>query len=120
MRNFLVLLLLTACVNHEFPNNDVATAVDRACKLCNKPISEMMWFAEIVRKADSDPGLQGNIYKARIDDQVLFIHQPAIMSCVACVVYNCNGDRVSADPALIEKIIPFFTTEHLLFSSFPN
>lgn len=80
----------------------------------------MDWFATVLSEADSKPEQQGSIYVASIDEQIYFIHQPVIMSCLACVVYDCAGNRVQADPQFIEKMLPFLTPEHRLFSSFPD
>lgn len=79
----------------------------------------MAWFESVLQQADTDPAQQGNIYLAKINNQVLFIHQPAVMSCLACVVYDCQGNRIETDPALIVQIIPFLTDEHRMFSSYP-
>ena len=67
-----------------------------AASLCNKRPEDMQWLKTLLEKTRTDYSLAGDLYAGRVDDQVIFIHQPLIVSCLACVLYDCEGNALPA------------------------
>lgn len=49
---------------------------------------------DLLERSEKDVTLSGNIYGFTLDGQTIFVHQPAIMSCLACLLYDCDGARI--------------------------
>jgi len=64
----------------------------------------MVWLANLIESVKKDPSLQGNIYRGSYDDYVIFIHQPAVLSCLACIVYDCDGNKLDISTMDHEKL----------------
>lgn len=104
-RIFILLsLALLCCVNHDLDNSSPEVAVSMASSMCKKDFSQMQWLMNLLALGETDPGQRGDIFAAALDGNVVFVHQPLIMSCRACVLYDCDGHRVPVTVNNHEKI----------------
>ena len=90
----LLLLLTVSCVTHDFDNTSPAESLRLASALCKKNYAEMQWYKTLLQDIRSDQALVGDIYSVEVDGNRIFIHQPMIMSCWACVLYDCDGNKI--------------------------
>ncbi|MDQ2657193.1 MAG: hypothetical protein M3Y60_07210 [Bacteroidota bacterium] len=112
----LSILLLLSC---DDGNADSARgSVSLGAFMCGKKPMEMVWLRDLITKAKTDMALNGNIYRGYYDSQVIFIHQPLIMSCLACIIYDCDGNKL--DPATLdhEKIRLNMTTANIVYRAY--
>ncbi len=111
----LSIVLLLSCDD----GNPTSTSgpVTLGAVMCGKKPMEMMWLRDLVKKAQTDMALNGNIYRGYYDGQVIFIHQPMIMSCLACIIYDCSGNKL--DPATLdhEKIRLNMTRANVVYQA---
>jgi len=92
----LLMAALMACSSDE---NDpkvesLALAAKRAAVFCNTSPGEMDWVMDLIESSKGDPALAGPIYAFRSNGQAVFMHQPWVMSCLGCVLYDCEGNRL--------------------------
>ena len=100
-----LILLIFACAD----NNRELSPVRIASMRCGKNVSEMQWLQDLIKLGEADMAKRGDIYAGSYDGQVIFIHQPAILSCIACVIYDCEGNKL--DPATMDLQKIQFTME---------
>jgi hypothetical protein len=67
----------------------------------------MAWFTTLLQQASSSQ--IGAIYAANIDGRTFFIHQPLIMSCLACVIYDCDGNRIDIATVDLQRMAAAMT-----------
>ena len=86
--------------------------------MCGKKPAEMLWLKDLILTAKTDMSQNGNIYRGFYDGEVIFIHQPMIMSCLACIIYNCAGQTL--DPATMdhEKLRLNMSAENLVYKAY--
>lgn len=112
---FLIILLLS-CEDNDRPTANGSVAI--GAFMCGKKPAEMLWLKDLITKAKTDMSQNGNIYRGFYDGEVIFIHQPMIMSCLACIVYNCDGKKL--DPATLdhEKLRLNMSAENLVYKAY--
>jgi hypothetical protein len=96
---------LAACTsNDNDPKLESPTlATKRAAVFCHTTQSEMQWMHVLIESSKDDPALSGPIYAFRSKGQAIFMHQPWVMSCLACILYDCEGNRL--DPVSIDQSV---------------
>jgi hypothetical protein len=77
----------------------------------------MSWLSTLVQQVQTDGALMGDIYAGSVDGRVMFVHQPMIMSCLACVVYDCDGNRIDTSTLDHEKIRTILKPENRIFKA---
>ncbi len=97
---YLLLFSAFACADTE-PNLEVESAIARACRACDTHPRDMEWLAELIRAGDANPVAHGNFYAIPTSEGVVIIHQPWVLSCMACSRYDCQGNT----PELSESVI---------------
>lgn len=97
----LCFITLISCVSHDFNNNSPGVVLSVARMLCNTSSEDMQWLKTLVQKSETDYSLRGSIYAVPFDGRIIFVHQPFIMSCYACVLYDCQGNKI--DVATIDR-----------------
>lgn len=107
--------LLLSCVNHDYPTGTAKAAVSAGCRLCHASEEDMEWLKTLVQKAENDFSLHGDIYVTSIDGKVVFVHQPMIMSCYACVLYDCEGNSLTPGTIDPEKLFEGMREADLIF-----
>jgi hypothetical protein len=112
------LVVLIGCVNHDVRDPAKDVALQAACDRCGKAAAEMFWFQELVDKAEEDKAWKGTIYAGSLDGAVIIIHQPLVSSCLACKVYDCDGNRLTLTPEQAELVIAQMTILNQIYSTF--
>jgi hypothetical protein len=110
-------LILLSCVsNDEGPlYSGQSLAIERARTLCGVSREEMRWLGDLIDEMETDVALQGNIYGIYTSSGVVFIHQPFIMSCLACVGYDCKGNRIASPTHLSKQIVNGMKRENIIY-----
>ena len=98
---FLVAALACSSDNNELKGTSAALAVKRAATFCNVSASEMTWLGQLIEESKNDIAKEGPIYAFHSNGQWVFMVQPWIMSCLACIMYDCEGNRL--DPQDVDK-----------------
>lgn len=114
-KSFLCLMFTISCADSD--EKGEWTAVKMASLRCGKSATEMEWLRRLVQQAKSDPALNGDIYAGAYDGEVIFIHQPMIMSCLACVIYDCDGNRLDMVTLDHEKLRLNMEARNLIYSA---
>src|SRR5688572_19182391 len=112
--SLLLITLLLSCERSD-TGTPAARAVGMACITCGKTPSEMQWLKALILQSEVDMSLRGNIYRGYYDTQVIIIHQPMIMSCLACVIYDCDGNRLDTSVMDHEKIRLNMDSHNLIY-----
>lgn len=112
----LLCLFLLSCEDSDEKNGESTTQL--GAWMCGKKLSEMQWLKDLVHEASTDPALNGDIYAGAVDGQMIFIHQPLIMSCLACVIYDCEGKRLDVSTLDHEKILSITKPQHKIYSAY--
>ena len=86
--------------------------------LCQKSAAEMAWLSTLVHQVQTDMALNGDIYAGSIDGQVMFVHQPLIMSCLACVVYDCDGNRIDTSTIDHQKLGTIIKPQNRIYKAY--
>ena len=90
----LSLILLFACADHDTRNFDKDTAFQRVALLCQASSANLSWLNDLLDSAQTGQ-FKGNVYAFRYSNGVAIVHQPFIMSCMACSVYGCGGLHIT-------------------------
>lgn len=118
MRSAIVIIsyiCFISCADREDPVTSPKLALAKACVSCGKTPDEMEWFDNLLRLAGTDDALRGDIYVTSIDGNIVFIHQPLIMGCLACVLYDCDGNKIPPEDFDHEKLRVGMTTANRIF-----
>ena len=114
-RLILFLLLATlACDDDETLSDSILLAAAK----CGQSPSTMRWLDDLIRESEQDAALKGNIYAIKVDGEVIFIHQPMVMSCFACIMYDCNGNRIDRTGVDLQKVTDAMSPGALIYSPF--
>jgi hypothetical protein len=105
-------ILLLSCANHEFRDDPMTIT----CKKCGKSSSDMQWMASLLENTKTNPSLFGDIYAVPLDGSIIIIHQPIIMSCFACVLYDCDGNRLEHGTLDLQKLLKGMNSANLVYS----
>jgi hypothetical protein len=108
-----LLSLFSGCTYHDSPAN--ASGFNYACDQCGKTVDQMDWLETLFQKAQEDPSAQGNIYLVEFDGEIIFIHQPIIMSCMPCQLYNCDGDKIDNSTIDLQALADKMNSAHTIF-----
>ena len=112
------LLFLVSCADHKFDNSSAQESMTMAAVLCQKTVAEMVWFQDLLNRIEADESLRGDIYAVSIDSRIIFAHQPLIMSCYGCVLYDCNGNRIDMATVDHEKVVAGMVGRNRIYSAF--
>lgn len=108
----ILFLLLLACSEEE--RNPVDAAITKACRKCALQESEMVWLRDLIESSRQDGSAKGDFYVVQKDsDQTIIIHQPLIMSCMACIQYDCHGNKFAVEDRLIFPYAEFNTVNRI-------
>jgi hypothetical protein len=110
------IFLLLSCTYDNVPNSNPQAALARATKLCGDSEAKLQWLSELIQKSQTDYSFWGPIYAVPSQGRTIFIHQPYIISCLACHLYNCDGTRVDISTVDIQKLADEMTESNLIYS----
>jgi hypothetical protein len=97
-----------------FPQEEHAISIASAKCHCS---AEMPWLRGIIREAETDVSAKGTIYAIEYSNGVAFVHQPWISSCYACLVFDCDGNALISNGALMDEIIDGTKEENVIYTS---
>jgi hypothetical protein len=112
---FIFFLLLTSC-NDDDKHSPIITA-KMGSMMCGKTMGQMQWLKELVVQSETDMALMGDIYAGSVDGQIIFIHQPMVMSCLACVLYDCDGNKIESHTMDHEKLRLIMRQENRIYDA---
>lgn len=92
----LCMALLPGCAD-DAKKDPVDTAMERAAIYCASSSGQLVWLKTLMEKSHNDPNLAGRIYTFQSNGRTVFMHQPWIMSCMGCILYDCQGNRLEPD-----------------------
>jgi hypothetical protein len=108
-------LIVFSCTYHGFTDNHPDNVLKKAASRCGKPASEMQWLESLLLKSQTEFSSKGNIYAISLNETVIFVHQPIISSCLACVLYDCSGNRINPVTVDIQKIAAQMNSSTLIY-----
>jgi hypothetical protein len=119
MRKTSILFLVTlvvCCTDHQFPNQDPGTVIVVACAKCHVPSEQMQWLQTLIADMKTDVSSRGDIYAISLDNKTLFVHQPLIMSCLGCALYECDGTRPDRATINLEALHAQMSQSNIIYS----
>jgi hypothetical protein len=119
---FLAITLLAfviSCSRHDatdqlHPQEEHAIAI--ASAKCQSSV-EMPWLREMIRQAESDVRYKGVIYAIQYSNGVAFVQQPWVSSCYACLVFDCEGKKLTANDSIMDEIIKGTTEDNVIYTT---
>jgi hypothetical protein len=118
----LLILVLTvfSCTKNDLSPEESAS-LHTTCGVKN-PVKELPWLKAIIDHAEKGPdkGLYaGTILQVTYQDQAYFIYQKYHMSCMACEVYDCQGNKpdILANPDLHMALIERMSEKNIIYRS---
>jgi hypothetical protein len=109
-------ITLLSCSNHELSTEPMAIA----CEKCGKSRSEMQWLETLLEKIKTDPASRGDLYAVPFEGRTIILQQPIIMSCVACVLYDCDGNRIDNTTLDIQEFMKGMNQSTRIYSTYPD
>ena len=78
---------------------------------------EMPWLRDIIRQSELEAKYKGVIYAIDYSNGVAFMQQPWVSSCYACLVFDCEGNELTAASSIMEEIISGAKEENIIYST---
>lgn len=78
----------------------------------------MEWFRLLLTEMENNPGMLGDVYAIPLNGKTLFVHQPMIMSCFACVIYDCNGQSIPPSSVDQKALLEGFTEGNKIYRAY--
>jgi hypothetical protein len=97
-----------------FPQEEHAIAVASAKCQCSP---EMPWLRDMIRQAEADVSYKGVIYAIEYSNGVAFMHQPWVSSCYGCLVFDCEGKKLTANGSFMDEIISGAKEENVIYTT---
>lgn len=116
----LLLFSLLSCDKNDLSPENAALAYS-ACGV-KDPANELPWLKEIIHKAENGPDKfsdAGTVQLITYQGQSYFIYQKYVMSCMACLVYDCQGNKLDilSRPELHMAIIEHMSEKNIIYRS---
>ena len=115
---FLMSLIVFSCASHDLDPTSPENALLMARSMCDKDATDMQWFNALLEAGETDFGQRGDIYAIELDGKVVFVHQPMILSCVACRLYSCDGDIIQLTIDNHEKVREGMNSATKIYAAF--
>jgi hypothetical protein len=109
---------LTACSDDGDNSRDFA--MQRAIRACDASLQQMAWLDSLLVRASSTSTMSayGSVYMVPTSQGTMFVHQPVVMSCMACLVYSCSGTRLEvSNDIIVKEVVPGMQEKNLLYRS---
>jgi hypothetical protein len=116
----ILIFVLLSCDKNDFSPEDAAL-VSSACGV-KDPTKELPWLKEIINKAENGPDKfseAGTVQLINYQGQSYFVYQKYVMSCMACLVYDCQGNKLDilSKPELHMAIIEHMSEKNIIYRS---
>ncbi len=89
---FLFLILFLACDDSD--KESVGIPLVQAGLSCGQDPKKMLWIQELISQSESDLTGSATIYVSQLKGEAVFVYQPMVASCWACLIYDCSGQQV--------------------------
>lgn len=109
---------LIICLSCTDEKDNVGISVRAGSWMCGKTMNEMEWLRLLIVESETDMAKRGDIYAGKVDGRMLFIHQPAVMSCLACVVYDCDGNKLDTSTMDHEKLRTIMQSQNRIHDAY--
>lgn len=119
-RCLIVFLLagLAGCTPDDHTTDGLTHAMKRACSSCETSREDMQWLESLLRQAGAEGSAYGNVYMISTHAGTVFVHQPLMMSCLACRTYACDGTEIPLDNPLVhDEVVPGMRPANLLYKA---
>ncbi|MCD9014987.1 hypothetical protein [Parachryseolinea silvisoli] len=121
MHRYLILLLLAClagCAPDDHTTDGLTHAMTRAAASCETSRENMQWLETLLVQAGSEGSAYGNVYIIPTSQGTVFVHQPVMMSCLACRTFACDGTEITLDnPLVYDEVVPGISPSHLLYKA---
>ncbi len=61
--------------------------------------------------------LRGDVYAIKLDGRIIFLHQVWVVSCLACNLYDCDGNKIQPSTIDVEKLVAGMVPANRIYSS---
>jgi hypothetical protein len=117
---FFLLCPLLSCDKNTISPEDTAMLYT-ACGV-KTPTEELAWLKNIISKAENGPDKSSNAGTVQVihyQGQSYFVYQKYVMSCIACLVYDCQGNKLDilSKPELHMAIIEHMSEKNIIYRS---
>jgi hypothetical protein len=109
-------MALLSCVRHDLDGKSPELAVSVAKKLCQKSSEEMVWLKDLIQQSETDASWRGNVYAINLDSRIVFVHQPFIMSCMGCLMYDCDGTKIDYASIDHQRLVTLMTSANIIYA----
>jgi hypothetical protein len=114
----IVLLGFAGCMPDDHTTDGLTHAMKRASASCETSRENMQWLELLLQRAGSEGPAYGNVYMISTSQGTLFVHQPVMMSCLACSTYACDGTAIPLDdPLVYNEVVPGIRQANLLYKA---
>lgn len=121
MYRYLIVFLLAGlagCTPDDHTTDGLTHAMKRACVSCKASRENMQWLESLLQDAGAEGSAYGSVYMISTHEGTVFVHQPIMMSCLACRTYACDGTVIPLDDPLVhDQVIPGIRSENLLYKA---
>lgn len=115
---FIMLAGLASCMPDDHTTDGLTHAMKRACASCETSRENMQWLEALLQQAGSEGTAYGNVYMIATSQGTVFVHQPVMMSCLACSTYACDGTEIPLeDPLVYDEVVPGIRPANLLYKA---
>jgi hypothetical protein len=102
-------------VDQLFPHEEHALSL--ASVKCQCSADKLPWLRDMIRQADADDRFKGTIYAIETTKGVAFLHQPWLSSCFGCLLYDCDGDKLTANGSVMNEIVGGAVEANIIYTS---
>ena len=114
----LLLACLAGCAPDDHTTDGLTHAMARASVGCETSRENMQWLESLLIQAGSEGSAYGNVYIIQTSQGTVFVHQPLMMSCLACSTYACDGTAIPLDnPLVYDEVVPGIRPSNLLYKA---
>jgi hypothetical protein len=116
----ITLVLVMSCSEQDSadsPSPKEDRAIMMAAAKCGC-LPKMPWLREMIRQAESDFNYEGEFFAIKYSGGVAILNQPWISSCLGCMTYDCDGNRLILNSSAMNEIISGTTEHNVIYSSF--
>jgi|SRR5690606_3064429 len=102
----LVVIILLGCSGDDPEKDSADLAIARASIHCSSSPAQLAWLRLVIHESETDASKKGIFYTFQSNGRTIIMHQPWIMSCLGCILYDCDGNRLDMsdlDPGALSK-----------------
>ena len=115
-----IMLTLALSCSEDDTSNGISLKEDRAVMLAAAKCgfsTNLPWLRDMIRQAEAEFNFKGEIYAVHYTGGVAFVYQRWISSCLGCLAYDCDGNRLALNANAMNEIIRGTTEDNIIYSS---